>query len=677
MKEIADTNNQISIVVPVYNVEEYLLRCLKSLVHQTYNNIEIILVDDGSTDNSGKICDEFGDRYPQIKTVHKHNGGLSDARNLGIQLAQGSYIGFVDSDDWIAIDMYEKLYMELRESNADIAVCERDLVIDDRIVHTKCLNSVQIMDSHDALKILAVDKKYKSHAWNKLYKRELFSNIEFPVGKYYEDILIMYKLFEKAKRIVFIDHAYYYYYQRKNSIVGSKNLDSLDDYIEACKYRYFELKNTYPEYSEYLLLDILKAYLFTYSQLKLIKKKDLITKKYLKNVYSRIIHFRPNNLLTKLSLGQRIEFYTIKFATPFYPFYRYINKNIVVRKIGHKLIVLMKQRFNQESKKRNSFEIVLSETKKNIFLFGSPEYNNLGDIAIAYATKKFISDYFPESTFSEISEADIIYRIDKIKKIVRAGDIILLQGGGNISDLYQDQQYIRKKIIRAFPKNKMILMPQTCCFTSTEKGEKELNRTRRLFNKTTNLTLIAREKYTYEKMIKEFKNKVLLVPDIVLSQHLEFNTPRRGVGICLRDDLESNNTIDDINTIIYTAQEKCSLVKLIDTCINENVTIQERKKYLENKLLEFSQCKLIITDRLHGVIFSVITGTPCIAINNNNNKVKGICDWVENLELVYYCSDLHDFDKMLNKLLIYDSHKKFVDLYPKFRPLIELIKSGT
>ena len=225
----------ISIIVPVYNVERYLSQCIDSILAQTYENLEIILVDDGSTDNSGKICEDYADRNFRIKTVHKTNEGLANARNNGIEKAAGEYVSFVDSDDYIAKDYIEYLYDMVNANSAQIAVCgyqkvyetESNSISDE----TNTKKSVRVYNSFNALSALLYQRGVISSAWGRLFKRELFSTIRFPKGRRHEDVAVMYKLFDQAGTIAVGNQKKYYYRQRPDSIVHSAFDSRRMDYI--------------------------------------------------------------------------------------------------------------------------------------------------------------------------------------------------------------------------------------------------------------------------------------------------------------------------------------------------------------------------------------------------------------------------------------------------------------
>jgi len=244
----------ISVIVPVYNIEKYIRKCIESITRQTYHNLEIILVDDGSTDESGRICDEYAKTDNRIRVIHKENEGLSDARNLGLENCMGKYIGFVDGDDWLEDDMYEFLYQTLNTHNADIAVCGHYLEDDGGVYASEYTDgSLKVYNCHEAVCAIVKDKEIHSFAWDKLYKRELFDEIRYPSGRYVQDIFTTYKVFMKADRVVCHNKPKYYYYQRVDSIQrtrGSKlNWDQFCVYKESLSV----LEKDYSELREFLV----------------------------------------------------------------------------------------------------------------------------------------------------------------------------------------------------------------------------------------------------------------------------------------------------------------------------------------------------------------------------------------------------------------------------------------
>ena len=225
----------ISVIIPIYNEETNLRRCVDSVIKQTYTNLEIILVDDGSNDKSGSICDEYVKVDARVKVIHKVNGGLSSARNAGIDVAQGDYIGFVDSDDWISPIMYEYLLKLLNEKKADVAQIDYIHVSSANQALNEGKGTIEcIQDKNEILKRYLIDgmKVVKSYAvWTKLYKRECFSNIRFPLGQLYEDIVTNFDILQNVSCYVISDRVCYYYYKKPESITRSTFVKKDLDYI--------------------------------------------------------------------------------------------------------------------------------------------------------------------------------------------------------------------------------------------------------------------------------------------------------------------------------------------------------------------------------------------------------------------------------------------------------------
>lgn len=242
-------NKKISIIVPIYNVEQYLDKCVESLVNQTYKNLEIILVDDGTKDKSGEMADLWSIKDDRIKVIHKKNGGLSDARNAGIKIATGEYIAFVDSDDWTNYKMYEILISNLEKYNADISVCAVKKVYEEDVVNEKQVvnKDICVFTAEEALENLIDEGILKQTVWNKLYKREVIDGIYFEFGKIHEDEFWTYQIFGKCEKIVYTYEQLYYYLQRSGSIMDKPFSMSRLDALEARNNRLNYIEKKFPK----------------------------------------------------------------------------------------------------------------------------------------------------------------------------------------------------------------------------------------------------------------------------------------------------------------------------------------------------------------------------------------------------------------------------------------------
>ena len=228
---------KLSIIVPIYNVEKYLPRCIESILNQTFKDFELVLVNDGSTDKCKEICEKYKKMDSRIIVANKKNGGLSSARNLGLDISKGDYIGFVDSDDFIHVNMYEILFNIINTNGSDIVICDYHKVNEDNIKKCEEMKSnnhdirVENINNIDSIeKVLTVGKKFIV-AWNKIYKRSLFDNLRYKEGVIYEDEFLAHRILYKCSKVSIINQALYYYVQRKGSIVNSpfssKNFDKV------------------------------------------------------------------------------------------------------------------------------------------------------------------------------------------------------------------------------------------------------------------------------------------------------------------------------------------------------------------------------------------------------------------------------------------------------------------
>ncbi len=239
----------LSIIVPVYNVEKYLARCVDSLLAQTYENLEIILVDDGATDGSGAICDAYGAKDSRVKVIHKANGGLSSARNAGLEAAAGEYITFVDSDDWIEADGYAHL-MELMDRCQVKMVCGGNYnAYDDTEEKTlgMCPGKEEVVDAEELVGRMFLWQDTDSSACDKIYHRSLLENVRYPEGRVNEDLPVTYKIVLKAGRAALSDKPFYNYFHRAGSISRPDVITEKSfHYSQHTEQIYHEIRENYP-----------------------------------------------------------------------------------------------------------------------------------------------------------------------------------------------------------------------------------------------------------------------------------------------------------------------------------------------------------------------------------------------------------------------------------------------
>ncbi|MCD2502362.1 polysaccharide pyruvyl transferase family protein [Clostridium sp. NSJ-145] len=308
--------------------------------------------------------------------------------------------------------------------------------------------------------------------------------------------------------------------------------------------------------------------------------------------------------------------------------------------------------------------------KKKIIYMLLPSHGNIGDQAIALATLKYLKDKFNEFDIIEIYREDTYKYIKAIKQVINDDDIIILHGGGNMGNLYPVEEQDRRAIINLFPKNKIISMTQTISFSNDIEGDKELQETKETYNKHKDLTLIAREKRSYEIMKNEFDIKnIILNPDIVLYLNgmLDMKSmERKFIMTCLRSDKES--ILGNKKSIfISKLNESYTEVFNYDTVVKKSLKGQERIDEVNDMFNKFMSSKLVITDRLHGMVFAAITKTPCIVTKSLDHKVVGTYEWIKDLNYIRLVNDL-EFDKIkpiIEELISLKEYTK-IDLNSKY-----------
>lgn len=309
----------ISVIVPVYNVEKYLRQCVQCIIEQTYEKLEIILVDDGSTDSCHKLCDDYALQDSRIRVVHKKNGGLSDARNVGIAVSSGEYIALIDSDDYISLDYIEYLYRLIIDSRADMSICQRWDVDEsgNPLREGRRYEDAVINGNKKCMKEFFTNPAMDTVAWGKLYKKSLFNNVQYPFGKYHEDVFTTYLLIAQCSCIAIGKERKYFYRQRNSSISNrtftQKHLDSVEGKLEC---RQFMIRH-YPELVQYANADV--VYAANQCALRMIKA-GIIKKEYIRFLQEQYKHFESDFLKGKS-----------KFLSKAFSAIAYINLAILVK----------------------------------------------------------------------------------------------------------------------------------------------------------------------------------------------------------------------------------------------------------------------------------------------------------------------------------------------------------
>jgi len=343
-------NVLVSIIVPIYKVENYLEKCLESIITQTYKNLQIILIDDGSPDGCGKICDEYAIKDPRIIVIHQKNKGLSAARNVGFEKVQGKYIGFVDSDDYIAEDMYESLVNAIEKYDTDISMCSY-YKVENNIVAKAEYPEIKdrVYSKNEALKELLLDHKIQNYVWNKLYKRDLFANIKFPDGKEFEDIATIFYVFERINSIVKISQTKYFYVMRPESIVNDLTRKTINNYLEFNIKRYLYIDKKYPNlklYNDYnLVVSTVQAF---YDAINL-KDAEFLRSSNFKKLYTKfksLIKKEGSSLLSLMDDESKMKTCTLAYNIDYFKKLVIYDQNLHNAIKNKKSLKIIKNDFN-------------------------------------------------------------------------------------------------------------------------------------------------------------------------------------------------------------------------------------------------------------------------------------------------------------------------------------------
>lgn len=309
---MANQKNLVSIIIPAYNIESYISACLDSALQQDFSDFEIVVVDDGSIDNTSKVCDEYAKKCKNITTIHQKNAGLSSARNTGIKHARGEYIALVDGDDLVAPNFLAQLYQAITKTNSDVAICNFQ-EFTETVPRTTSLSKISVETRNEAVRKLLIQQENRDViACNKLYKKEVFKGIEFPVGQLHEDTLTTYKLLAAAKKVANIDDKLYFYRKRLGSIMAEQGLKKrLEIKERAAKEAIVYFKND-PELklaAEIALLLARFAYLDNITSGKIRNRK--LWQKTIDEINSSRRNYKTNPYLTK-----KLKLYLVLLKIP-------------------------------------------------------------------------------------------------------------------------------------------------------------------------------------------------------------------------------------------------------------------------------------------------------------------------------------------------------------------------
>ncbi len=758
---IMQQNTNISIIIPVYNVEAYLRECLDSVIEQDCENFEIICVNDGSTDNSLSILDEYKKKYDSVYVYTKENGGLSSARNYGMHKANGKYIFFLDSDDMLADEHCLSFMVEcMNEHLLDVMYFDGNSFFEDEAIYLTNASYYETAYKRE--------KSYGSY----LYGRELFvdfvqngdyyvqsslqclkkefidrNQLSFEDGLLYEDNLFVFMSMMLAGKVMHQNRVVLSRRIRTGSIMQSPpkfhNFYSLSytcqKIVEFCSNH---VPKGYADKEIAIVLNSLKNNaLSTYRKLENEEKKQILKlPKYEQYLIKAVLfpdvrvsvdkHFFPYHLF---HAGTRIVIYGAgNIGREFY--YRATKEGIIqvvgivdskalememddipvlpvpmlkqmdydyiliavrhpdaVREIKNNLLkmnipeykikcdrdVYFKDDCYGKSYEYQKFTKRLMESeRKRFFLFMQPEHGNLGDYAIAIAEKNFFNDYFPEYELVRVTTNEWLELKTYFVENIKEADVLFITGGGFIGDMWTSFD-VCKDILRSFPQNRKILLPNTLTYHDLQNKNVVRDDLEQIFSDS-HTYVFFRERNSL-KICTDlgWGDRCYCFPDMVLYlKYKETQRKRNGkVLLCFRTDTEK--TFQEADSVRNLIMRNRIQYDEMDTHTYKYIPEPEGELYVNDLLERIQEYDLVITDRLHGMLLAYASGTPCIAFDNFTHKVSGVYEWIKDTPMVNFL-EKYDEDELEDLIAEYQRkvipYYQGVDLCKQFSSMKEKIK---
>lgn len=681
---------KVSVIMPVYNVEEYVEQAIMSVLKQTYSNFELIIVDDGTEDNSALICEGYMKKDSRIQLIHKRNGGLSDARNYGLKYAKGDYIYFIDSDDYIEENLLKKCVETIERDSSDMVVFNYRKVEQNGNDIGNSMFRPEIIDIDDEYSFISsylLEYKLGWEAWGRMFRAKVIkeNNLFFWNNKeiFAEDLAFFLVFSSYMQRVSVISDILYNYRIRDDSIMGKVEKVPL--------HKFFSLLQRYNDWNISMTVEQKNIVFMSIISNELEKEVNSIGElvnelgqEDFELLQCENEKYRRNNLKKDICIRKRVCLHILdgyihkqKCRTFMYTnVYKIATDSInFLRGIGMKN---PKQYLWNIYKKWNTWLYIRKYrvSEADVLLIGTEDFGNLGDQMISISEIKYLNDLLDVKVFEITASEYNKINIKGFAKVVMSDVPIFLTGGGNFGSDYPFSDNIKFEVISLFPDNKKIVFPCTISYGEGSEENKIKNRDIKILGNDKNTLLSVRDEESYKIARLLFKDtEVCLIPDIVLINNFadKYSKKRRGALLCIRNDKESILSEEQKLYIKTLAKNKYGNVEETDTQKKINISKEQREAYIEKELNKFASSDIVITDRLHGMIFSVITGTPCISFDNKNKKNKGAQKWVNDIRSVRYVEEISELEDILNADLVgvYDSS----DLYVHFQNFRDKIKT--
>lgn len=662
-------NPAVSVIVPMYNVEQYIKLCVDSILAQTFADFEVILVDDASPDRCFELCNELYGGNDKVRIIrHEKNLGLGPARNTGIKNARGKYVYFVDSDDYILPDALEKFYNAAEKNNAQVvhAAGRYELVqnADDPVGKGTMTLKWEGYSQEGFLPnkiIYRLEKHWKtydtrSNAWLCFCRRDFLEQkkIKFlPIIS--EDEPFSFALFCFTERYYILHEAFYVHLLRQGSIMRSFDVKRLKQGIEAmiiaANYVKKILDKLIPRAEKY------EAWRENFMSVffERFAKNHVVPYYKDKNINPLVNAAAKSTLLPFFGDNEPFVRFLLNYCSLFNNrTNRLLNQGQQLMQQNQQLKNVVSLFTREQPALLKLLETVKTDAKK-IFLLGTPDHGNIGDQAIALGERRILQDFFPQHEIIEIPRifftgefGELLWRLG-FEEYIRQSDVIFMHGGGNLGNLWLDNEQVRRGLIEKFPDKKIVIFPQSICFTNNDAGHRELAISQKIYNSHKDLYLMARDETSFNFAKKFFPqiNNYLLPDAATVLQGItdDCDIDRKGVLFVLRRDKEKIRDDAKIQRLQEYLAAKNIPFTVTDTVINERVTADNREQKIRDVLMKFRAAKVVITDRFHGVIFSFITRTPVLAFRSFDTKISSGIRWFKNLPSIFFAEG-QDFPPM-------------------------------
>ncbi len=663
----------VSVIVPVYNMEPFLEECLDSLIGQTFRDIEILCIEDDSTDASLSILLRYAERDDRIAVIQEENAGLSAARNTGVRHARGKYLYFIDSDDLLDTEALETLVERADRDGLDLLEFDAESFLSDdsgekffadyRSNYIRKYSYPGVWTGPQLMAKMRQTDEYRTPVWQYFIRRDLVEKhqIRFLQGILHEDNAYTFRLFLNAERAGHLGRPFYKRRIRAESIMTKpqtfKNvLGYFFSYLDMEETaRRADLDEEESAAAGSLVSSMLRLGRSIYRKLSEEEKRfDLALPDLDRAAFQALIADEENRIARLererdgLKKGMSADQKKIKQLETSHA-YR-IGRVVTwpVRKSKE-----LKKRAGQEQKKAGPS----GKSPAQAWLLGGIDHGNLGDHQIAESMKEFLWDIRPDLLIREIPMKEYYEKKQFLIQNIRQEDILLFCGGGNLGTLWPRLEKIRRDAFTSWPENRKIVFPQSVFFEDSETGKKELQISSRIYSDDKAI-MALRDRTSFALAEANFSCKLFLTPDIVLYSHVQNpGTERDGCLLLLRNDKERSLSSEEDARIRKTAEQFFATVCSADTLLDHPVKEETRNIELKKLFDQIASSSLVITDRLHGMIFSAISGTPCIVFSNNYHKIRAALQWVEDLPYIYYLEDPGQLSDLLRRIDVYSSYE--------------------